>query len=222
MTDKIVSLAGITFHYVELNDIMRLTEMAVNGQNKFSILYLNHHIYNLCLKNTELKNAIVTSNNVHIDGIGIWLGLKLFGYKEFPRFNWTDNAIIYLKYCAVKDYSLFFFGGDPNILRSAEIKLRDSIPNLKIKGMIDGFTSLTDDEIIARINEAKPNILWVGLGSPRQELWIFRNIDRLNINIIQSTGDIMSELAGIKKRGPKYLQKAGFEWVVRLIYNPVK
>lgn len=104
MTDQISTLPYFTFRHVELTDIKSLTEKAISEQNKFSILYLNHHIYNLCLKNKELRDAISSSTSVHLDGIGIWLGLKMLGSKDLTRFNWTDNAKNYLKHCAVKNY----------------------------------------------------------------------------------------------------------------------
>ena len=72
------------------------------------------------------------------------------------------------------------------------------------------------------INNSNTDILWVGLGTPQQEFWVQENLDRLNCTIINCVGDLYTELAGKRFRGPKILRKNGFEWLFRLLQHPIR
>lgn len=188
-------------------------------QKRCTITYVNHYIFNLCKKNMQLRNTINNSSIVHSDGVGIWLAAKLLR-TNISRFNWTDNVFKFLEVCELERWSLFFYGSTEEILSVAINRLEKLFPNLKVAGSMNGFSDHEDTELIQRINETNSDILWVGLGSPKQELWIDKNSNKLNTKVIQSVGDIFAHLADQKIRGPKIFQLLGFEWLFRLFANP--
>ncbi|MBA7682914.1 N-acetylglucosaminyldiphosphoundecaprenol N-acetyl-beta-D-mannosaminyltransferase [subsurface metagenome] len=85
---------------------------------------------------------------------------------------------------------------------------------------MDSFTDEIDNKIIDMINRCKPDILWVGLSAPKQEKWIYKNIDKLNIKMACGIGAVFNFYSGYVKRAPKWMQKIGLEWFYRIIAEP--
>jgi N-acetylglucosaminyldiphosphoundecaprenol N-acetyl-beta-D-mannosaminyltransferase len=114
---------------------------------------------------------------------------------------------------------VFLLGSKPGIAEEAGIKLATKHPGLIIAGSADGY--FTDDEsIIARINITNPDVVLVCLGSPKQELWMARNIGRLNTHICAGLGGSLDVFAGRVNRAPVFFRKLGLEWFYRLICEP--
>src|SRR5690606_161879 len=131
-----------------------------------------------------------------------------------------DNGLKFLKECESEGWKIFFLGGTDKILNKAADNLHRLFPNLKLAGYKNGFDDTEKSDLIDQINSAGPDILWVGMGTPKQELWIHENKLKLNCTVIQAVGDFFTFLAGEKKRGPNIFRKLGFEWIVRVIHNP--
>jgi N-acetylglucosaminyldiphosphoundecaprenol N-acetyl-beta-D-mannosaminyltransferase len=118
-----------------------------------------------------------------------------------------------------KDYKNFLYGDKEETL----LVVKNKFPNSKIDFYPPPFRELTpeeDEKIIEKINSTKPDILWVGLGLPKQEKWIYRHKDRLNAPVIIGVGAAFKFLAGTKKRAPKWMGSIGLEWLWRLLTEP--
>ena len=149
------------------------------------------------------------------DGISlVWLAQsKGFNIKE--RVSGADLMQEVLK----KDYKNFLYGDKEETL----LVVKNKFPNSKIDFYPPPFSELTpeeDEKIIEKINSTKPDILWVGLGLPKQEKWIYRHKDRLNAPVIIGVGAAFKFLAGTKKRAPKWMGSIGLEWLWRLLTEP--
>ena len=95
-------------------------------------------------------------------------------------------------------------------------------PSLRIAGIDPAFVKLGEDqpEIVERINAAKPDILFVALGNPKQELWMGRSAAKLDVGVMIGVGGSFNFIAGRVKRAPKWVQKSGLEWIYRIIQEP--
>lgn len=207
---------------LEIKDIIQITEETIRLNQKISIGYVNPHIIRLSYKNSRLLSTFSSFNYLHSDGKGMKLAFRLLLEDiSLEPFNWTDNSFKYLNECAQLGYKIFFLGGSDEIINKCSIKIKSKINNLNLVGYLNGYDQL-NDKTIEKINLAKPNILWVGLGSPKQEIWVQENITKLNVNIIQCVGDVYAHLAGKRLRGPKILRDYGFEWLFRLFQHPIK
>jgi len=149
------------------------------------------------------------------DGISlVWIArLKGFNIKE--RISGTDLMEEIFK----KDYNNFLYGDTQEILDAVKNKFSDK--NIEI--FSPPFRELTkeeDEQIINKINQAKSDILWVGLGLPKQERWIFQHKDRLNVPVVIGVGAAFKFLSGKVKRAPKWIGKIGLEWLWRLVKEP--
>lgn len=114
---------------------------------------------------------------------------------------------------------MFFFGGAPGVAEKAAENARRDHPGLQVVGICDGFVST--DEALRRIQDAKPDILLVALGVPRQEKWIAENRSRLGCGAAIAVGGLLDFISGRIPRAPEWMRKRGLEWLFRLYQEPV-
>ena len=130
-----------------------------------------------------------------------------------------------LKISAKKKYKHYFYGSTKETLDKLKLAINEKYGNVNIVGTYSPpFKELTDDEdvdIVNNINEAKPDFVWVGLGSPKQENWMYKHKGRVNALMI-GVGAAFDYLAGNIKRAPMWMQKLNLEWLYRLIQDPVR
>lgn len=134
--------------------------------------------------------------------------------------------------CAEEGLSVYVLGGDREAVEEAFRKLGVKSwelrvagvesGELRVAGVDDSFVKLDEQqpEIIERINAAKPDILFVALGNPKQELWIGRNLAKLDVGAVIGIGGTFNFIAGRVKRAPRWVQKSGLEWIYRIIQEP--
>lgn len=160
------------------------------------------------------------------DGIAPVLLARLSGCRNVHRTTGTDVMMEYFRRANEREYSSYFYGDTDTTLGALAQRLRRDYPNHRIAGAYaPPFRSLTqkeDAEVIARINEARPDVLWVALGMPKQELWIYERLDRLAVPVAIGVGAAFSFVAGTVPRCPDWMGSMGFEWAFRLTKEPKK
>ena len=126
------------------------------------------------------------------------------------------------KMAAEKGYKVFIYGARKDVNKAAVSELKKRHPSIQIVGSHDGY--LADDEVdglVDRINESKAQILFLALGSPKQEMWISKYRDQLKtVRVCQGIGGTLDVLAGTVKRAPDFFCKMGIEWLYRLLSEP--
>ncbi len=202
------------------NSIVNKIVLALNNDSKIKINYLNTHGFNTFFTDPIYRESLMSSDIISPDGIGIWLGGKFLGEKNIHRFNWTDYAHEFLRFCNGKNWRIFFLGSTKEILDCLITQVRITYPNIQIVGWADGYNDLAEENLTSMINNSKADILWVGLGTPKQEKWIYDNNKLFDVKIIHAVGDIFSYLGERRFRGPMFLRKLGFEWLFRVALNP--
>ncbi len=220
---RIFRIVSVDFADIAYRGIEEHISNAIRHRRKTTIAYATAHIVNLAKEDETFCKALAETDIVHPEGNGVWLASKILyedGFSE--RFNWTDHAELLLRKCASEQWTIFFLGSTTEHLHMATERIRNKIPNLKIVGMKNGFDDIESGDLIDSINAVHPDILWVAMGSPKQNLWMQLHRHELNCYVIQAIGDAITLLAGVKRRGPKYLQFLGLEWFVRLFFNPIK
>ena len=123
-----------------------------------------------------------------------------------------------------RGYRVFFYGDTDEVLGRLEEKLKQRYPNLRVAGLLSPpFRALTEDEeqaCIDRINDARPDILCVGLGMPKQEQWIARNLGRIRAPVSIAVGAAFKFHSGLISRAPRWMIDRGLEWVWRFVHEP--
>lgn len=156
------------------------------------------------------------------DGVGMVLAanwLHKTSVKRVPGCELMQNIC---KLAADKGYRIFLYGAKEEVNKAASDELSGRHPSLKIVGRQNGYLSDDKrDELIDRINESRAQILFLALGSPKQELWIAKNRERLrHVRVCQGIGGTLDVLAGMVKRAPEFYCKTGLEWFYRLMEEP--
>ena len=169
--------------------------------------------------NDELWGYLRNADLVTADGMPIVLLARILGRRLPERVTGADMVPAICRRCAEEGLSVYVLGGDGEAIETAFEKLGLS---LRIAGIDPAFVKLDEDqpEIIARINAAKPDILFVALGNPKQELWMGRNAAKLDVGAMIGIGGTFNFLAGRVKRAPKWMQRSGLEWIYRIIQEP--
>lgn len=157
------------------------------------------------------------------DGKPLVLACKKKGFKNAGRIAGPDLMPEILKMSQEKGYSHYFYGSTEETLSLLKEKLLIACPNLKIAGMYaPPFRPLTeqeDESVIRQINESKADFIWIGLGAPKQEIWMNAHKGRIN-GIMLGVGAAFDFHAGTVKRAPRWMQEWCLEWLYRLCQDP--
>jgi N-acetylglucosaminyldiphosphoundecaprenol N-acetyl-beta-D-mannosaminyltransferase len=168
-----------------------------------------------------LRRFFEAADLVIPDGIGIVIAARLLYGRKLTRVAGADLMQAICAVAPARNYRIFIYGSSEVTNRRAAEVLRQRHPGIDIVGVQHGyFPPEKMDDLISRINDARPDILFVGLGSPRQEIWIQHHLPELRVKVIQGIGGTLDVVAGRVKRAPAWLQAAGMEWLYRLLCQP--
>lgn len=177
-----------------------------------------------CLNDKEAFKSINLADVTTADGMPVaWLG-RLKGFKDARKVSGSDLMLEVCRISEEQGFKNYFYGSTPVVLERLEKKLKTMFSNLKIAGSYSPPFYIEfkneDKKIIDMINNSNSDILWVSLTSPKQDVWIFRHRDKLNVPVLIGIGAAFDFISGIKKRAPRWMQKIGIEWLFRFLCEP--
>ncbi len=181
----------------------------------------NSEIIYAAYKDAQFRDRLNSASLNTADGIGVVYASKILGKPLAERVAGFDLMCAFMGVCAKKGARVFLFGSKEGVGKEAADELVRRYPDLNICGIRNGyFTAADTEDIIAQMNAAKPDVILVCLGAPKQENWIFDNAPRLNAKIMMGCGGSLDVLAGKVERAPESWQKLGLEWAYRLKKEP--
>lgn len=155
------------------------------------------------------------------DSVGVFWGARLLGWKLRERVPGVDLAWGLAELAARRGYGLFLLGAAEGVAARAAERLRQAYPALRVVGTHAGSPDPgEEEEIVGRVQAARPHILLVAYGAPRQDLWIARNRARLGVPLAMGVGGTLDYIAGIVPRAPCWIRRLGLEWLYRLCRQP--
>lgn len=197
----------------------------INKPRLSRICHLNVHGANMAQKNPRFQEILVTADMVFCDGAGIVLAAKLLGQTLPKRHTGADYMIDLIDSLSQAGKTIYFLAGEPEVAEKAKVFWDNRLPDHNIVGIHHGFIlnnpDLTD-KVIDEINTLKPDILFVGMGMPLQEIWMDNMADRLDVRCIYCIGATLDYYTEKVSRCPKWMGDAGMEWVYRLAIEPVR
>lgn len=221
-----VQILGTRVHMIRINDVMSI--MAEWIENEPQQI---HHVVNTGMhgimeahKNPKFQAILNTADLLAPDGILVILAARLHGYHLQKQDTGPDLLWEFSEIANQKKYKYFLFGDTEQTLEKLTAKLTATFPRLQITGIISPpfreWTTEEDEAMIACINRATPDVLWVGLGMPKQEQWISDHKSKLNVPVVVGAGASLKFLSGTVSRAPKLVRNFGFEWLWRLVIEP--
>ena len=185
-----------------------------------SIALINVNCCVSALFDKDLRNLYNSADIVGIDSMPFLYWARAFYSKGAERFYAPDMMHEISRTARQHGYTYFLYGGYPGAPDKIEQYLNDRYENIKVVGKFSPpfrlLSEAEDEELCQMINEAKPDIIWVGLGSPKQDKWISEHRDKINGSILIASGATFDFLAGTIKQAPKWIRDIGFEWLFRL------
>jgi len=190
----------------------------------------NPHSINVARQDADFHQALVRSDILVADGVGLTAVAKLFGKGSLPRITGTDYFQTVMRTLNDAEATLgrkarvFFFGSTPKVLELIATHLSTSHPNIALVGALSPpfgeWDDATERAMVETIKAAKPDVLWVGMTAPKQEKWVEKNRHALDVPVIGSIGAVFDFFAGTHPRAPAWACAIGLEWLVRLLKEP--
>ncbi len=187
------------------------------------IVTLNALMLVTAVHDPELNRIIRGADLITIDGYGILKALQKTGCQNIEHFTGSDLIRIALSQCEHHGFPVYIYGGSPKAISHLKPVLAKNWPQLTIAGIRDGYGDITTrDRIIEEIVQSQPALLLVGLGSPAQEIFIAKILPRLKKTIGIGVGGALDVLSGLKKEAPRFIRNHGWEWLYRMLQDPVR
>ena len=223
-----VNVLGSKVHMIELQDVVRKIVGWIQQEEGgcHQVVVTGFHGIWEAHRDPEFK-AMLNSADLWVpDGIApVWVA-RWQGIPQPYRITGADIMKAVFERSNEKGYSSFFYGDTDETLASLSETVEHEYPGHRVAGTFSPpFAPLTpeeDETIIKMINDAKPDVLWVGLGLPKQERWIFEHRDRLSVPVVIGVGAAFRFLSGRVSRVPAVIGDLGFEWLWRFIQEPKK
>jgi len=214
--NKKICVLGVDIDNISLSEAAAMADKMIQKKNHNLIVTPNPEMIMCSLKDVELRTVINSASISVPDGVGMMLAGRLLGRKFRQRIPGIDLMQELIDLSRAKGYRIFLLGGKEGVAEKAAKKIGDSVV-----GHFHGY-SKNDQLVIDAIKKAKPDILFVGLGSPRQEKWASRHMRDLDVPLVMCVGGSLDVLSGNVKRAPYLMRAAGIEWLYRLIREPYR
>ena len=219
-TTKRACIQGYPVDLIDEKKGIEIVESFIANSKPAQVVTINPEMIELAKKNPEFSNILKEAEIVIPDGVGVVLALKLMGIKiqRLPGIEFSEGLI---KLASEKGYKVAFLGADAKTIQKAVAELQKKYASLNIVYVHDGFFDKDEEKLIIEdIKKADADLLFIGIGVPRQEIFI-SNYKNLLVDIIMvGVGGSFDVWSQNIKRAPLFFRKLGLEWFYRLMKQP--
>jgi len=220
--DDSFEILGVRISAAPFADVLDMILRAPETDDRLSVHFATAHTLVEAQENAQLREAL-SLGIVEPDGMPlVWLGRR--GRMRVERVCGPDLMPAVVEHGIQDGRTHFFYGGAAGVPEALAARLTARYPGMRIAGTLSPpFRALSPDEeeaIVAEINEAEPDYVWVGLGAPKQDLWVAAHRSRLRAPVLLAVGAAFDFHAGRRRRAPRWMQRTGTEWLFRLASEP--
>lgn len=221
MTKEYINIFGINIENLTNDEAMDILTEELKTDGLFTIATPNTEIVMQSKKNLEYQVLVNSFDMVVPDGIGLIYASKIKKLPLKERVTGFDLSVGLLEKSAEIPFNLYILAGKPGVSERAAKNIEKDYSGVTVVGNRNGyFTHDEEDSIIDNINSSNPDVIFVGLGFPKQEEFIRRNKDRINAKIIIGNGGATDIFAGDINRAPDIFIRLNLEWFYRLLSDP--
>ena len=221
---KQFTIAGVKVSAINMDDACLALESIIRDKGQGYVCVCPASTIVECTRDDAVREAVNAAYLATPDGMPlVWMG-KIKGFRNISRVYGPDLMSRFLGLAEKGGYSNFFYGSEVGVLKKLRDNLHRRFPDLKIAGEYSPpFRPLTpeeDKEVIDIINRSSPDIVWVAIGNPRQEVWMAEHLGKIKVPVMIGIGAAFDFLAGVKLQAPPFVRNSGFEWLFRLVTEP--
>ena len=222
---QISEVLGIGIHAISYPALCKkIAEWIKDRSVAKSCYYVNPHSIVMTSSDSTFREAIQSADLVMADGAGVILASKILGLPLRERVSGPTSMLKVIEFGREHSFRHYFFGASEECLGKLSQNILQKYPDAAIVGSESPpFREVSDEEtsaMVQRINDSGANVLWVGLGAPKQEKWIADNQDKLNVNVVLGVGAAFDYHAGLVKWPPEWIRRIGLEWAYRFVQQP--
>lgn len=212
---------GIPLHPFTLPQIIEILKNFIQEKKPHQVVTLNSLMANDAYRDSQLRKILAQSDLVICDSIGIFWAMQFLG-KPIPAV--IPGIDLMYELCKISEregYRIYLLGGEKEVIEKTVLRLKERFPQIKFAGWQDGYFSPEEEkEIVREIRNLSPDILFLALGSPKQEKWANAYLKELNTNLVIGLGGSFDIISGKLRRAPVRLRRIGLEWLFRLYQEP--
>ncbi len=219
---KRTEICGVPVDCLTMSDAVRVTEHWIEmGEHPLAILAVNPEKIIRAQQDPMLMATLRASGLLIPDGIGVVFAVRLLSLGSLERVPGSELMPKLCEQAAKKGYKVFLFGANQEVIAHAAVVLCQRYPGLNIVGTQHGYVKEEEmPSVITTINDTQAELLFVALGSPKQELWMTRYLPTLKVKVCQGVGGTFDVIAGRVKRAPLVFRVLHLEWFYRLLSQP--
>lgn len=216
-----ISIFNIRINPLSRAEFLSVISKSTKERRQLAQFGVNSATINDIVRNAEFRHIINNADLVHIDGMSVVWALRSFGYAIPERVATPDLADDVLAMADRERLSLFLFGAKQDTLELCRQRIEKKFPNIIIAGCRNGYYRPEEEkEIFEMINKSNPDILLLGMSSPKKELFFESYRHTIDARYILGVGGYFDIVSGIIKRAPRWMQNTGLEWLYRLLQEP--
>ena len=214
-----IDILGVGFDNVTMAEALERGEAFLNGEGTHYVVTPNPEIVETCREDEEASRAVNGASLVLPDGIGVIYGAKMLGTPLKERVPGIEFGTAMIEKCARLGKSVYLLGAKPGVAEAAAENLQKRFAGLKIAGTHDGYFK-EDAPVAAEVKASGADMALVCLGAPKQELFMEKHLNDLNVKFMIGLGGSLDSFAGTVKRAPQWMIRCNLEWLYRLIKEP--
>ncbi|MBN1121884.1 MAG: WecB/TagA/CpsF family glycosyltransferase [Anaerolineae bacterium] len=221
-----VNILGVGISALTLDQTVEQLLAYIENREPVYVVVCPVYTVMLCQTSDEFRAIVNKAALVTPDGMPLVYLCQALGYPDTTRVYGPDLMLAFSQRAADCGCTNFYYGAAPGTPEAVADSLQQRYPGLEIVGTYSPpFRDLTpeeEDEIVEMINAANPDVVWVGIGSYKQEIWMHRFRARLNAPVLIGVGAAFDYHAGLKKQAPMWMQRHALEWLYRLLKEPAR
>ncbi len=221
MDKKHAYVLGCPISGLTLDQFVEAAEAFIKSRRPHYISVVNVAKIVKMRSDRRLNSSVKSADLIGADGVPLVWASRLLGDPLPGRVNGTDLMYRLLEQADEKGYRVFFFGAKEEVLQAVLTRVRSEYPGVQIAGWQDGYFKPEDEWNIARkIRGSRADVLFIAFGTPKKELWVARYLGAMAVPVVHGVGGSFDVFAGLIPRAPVWMQKAGLEWLFRLLQEP--
>lgn len=222
--NDIISILGVPMAAVNMDDAISRMETWVRRGERHYVTVTGVHGIMESQRDPELLDIHRRAGMCVPDGMPtVFIG-RFFRHRRMRRVYGPDLMLEVMRRSAKSGHTHYFFGGKEGVAESLRDRLQERFPGVKVAGVFSPpFRPMTEDEEAALARELerlRPDFLWVGLSTPKQERWMAAHVGKLNVKVMVGVGAAFDFHAGLLRQAPGWMQRCSLEWLFRLTVEP--